>query len=294
MNNEVYLVPKDELYHYGVKGMKWGHRKAHYTSEAGQRYADAKAKYKSAKKAYSKSFDSAYGYSQRHYIGQFINKKTKAESDRRWNDAYKKVKASDKAKKKYKDAKKEYKQSDEYKVKREKALKVGAAVAGTALAAYGAYKLNEYVKNENTRLMTIKGHEAAEEYLNRHHSGSISISTFKDGSASVGRSINGRYEDSGRMSGERARNLYDHFREMDDIATETARGIRYEYADKARNAKFKDAAKNVINDRTNTYKQNANAKRAVKDAAAAKLKEQQDEYLRRMRAGAQQRNTRRY
>ena len=39
-------------------------------------------------------------------------------------------------------------QAQARKAKRKKALAIGAAVAGTALAAYGAYKVSKYVKNK--------------------------------------------------------------------------------------------------------------------------------------------------
>lgn len=32
--NDIYLIPKDELYHYGVKGMKWGRRMSRKAAEA--------------------------------------------------------------------------------------------------------------------------------------------------------------------------------------------------------------------------------------------------------------------
>lgn len=92
----------NELMHYGVLGMKWGHRKAQPTSSVGR----AKAAYMQAKKDYNKSYNSAYGYSSRHAIGQFVSKKKRAESDRRWNDASDKAKALDSAKKAYKNEKK--------------------------------------------------------------------------------------------------------------------------------------------------------------------------------------------
>ena len=91
--------------HYGVPGMKWGHRKAQPTSSVGR----AKAAYKQAKKDFYKSYNSAYGYSNRHTIGRFVSKKIRAESERRWNDARDKSKALDSAKKVYKNEKKAYK-----------------------------------------------------------------------------------------------------------------------------------------------------------------------------------------
>ena len=39
-------------------------------------------------------------------------------------------------------------QAQARKAKRKKALAIGAAVAGTALAAYGAYRVSKYVKNK--------------------------------------------------------------------------------------------------------------------------------------------------
>lgn len=99
------VVYDDELMHYGVKGMKWGRRKAPTS------VGNARAAYKSAKKAYNKSFNKAYNYSGRHAIGQYINKDKRAESDRRWNDAADKAAALRTAKANYKKTKIDYKRS---------------------------------------------------------------------------------------------------------------------------------------------------------------------------------------
>ena len=89
---------QDELYHHGVKGMKWGVRKK-YVSEA-------KKNMKIAKKEYNKAFNRAHNYSSRHMIGQYTNKKKKAESNRRWNEARDKVEKYNTAKSIYKAQKK--------------------------------------------------------------------------------------------------------------------------------------------------------------------------------------------
>ena len=161
-----YLISRepnsDYIEHYGVLGMKWGRRKAAPMSSAYTKMKTAKGAYKQAKKAYSKSFDKSYGYSSRHMTGQFTNKKKKAESNKRWDETYKKSNQVDKAKTEYKQAKKEYKQTDEYKAKRNKAIKVGVAAVGTAVAAYGAYKMSKFVKNKNTELRMKEGKEVVE------------------------------------------------------------------------------------------------------------------------------------
>lgn len=52
----------DELYHHGVKGMKWGVRKKRPAS-----LTKAKSNYKSAQDEYVKSFNKAYGKSLAAY-----------------------------------------------------------------------------------------------------------------------------------------------------------------------------------------------------------------------------------
>ena len=126
----------DELYHHGVKGMKWGRRKAQYTSSTSSKFSTGhnkiasmlgnngkkqvsdnykrvqitKSNYKQAKKDFNKSYNNAYRYSQAHLIGQYTNKKKKEESDRKWGDTYDKAVALNKTQKTYKTAKKENKQ----------------------------------------------------------------------------------------------------------------------------------------------------------------------------------------
>ena len=151
----------NELYHYGVPGMRWGHRKAQPISAERRRYNSAKGAAKSARKGYNKAFNKAYGYSSRHPISQYVGKKAKAESNKRWNDAHDKATKLNKDKAAYKQAKKDYKQTDEYKAKRAKAVKVGAAAAGTALAAYGAYKASNIIKDKAAK----RAHEFGREEI---------------------------------------------------------------------------------------------------------------------------------
>jgi hypothetical protein len=96
---------ENELIHYGVPGMKWGHRKAQPTSDIRKRYDAAKADYKSARKTFNKSYNKAYNYSYTHPISQYVGKKAKVESDRRWNKAIDDAQKSNTAKKAFKQAK---------------------------------------------------------------------------------------------------------------------------------------------------------------------------------------------
>lgn len=182
------------LYHHGVKGQKWGLRK--YQNEDGSLTAagrehygygqaranmqSAKAKYKADQKAYSKAFNRATGAGQ--YI-RGLTKKGKAENERRYAELVKTANKASKSEAAYKQAKQEYKNSDEYKARQEKikkAVKVGAAVAATAVAAYGAYKLSQAVKDKAYQTSYNKGQKFAESILDSNTA--IGWTGFKDGS----------------------------------------------------------------------------------------------------------------
>lgn len=128
-NGTFYAVPQrsDELYHYGVPGMKWGQRKARVTVGSAR----------SARRS-----SSAYG---------------NMNSSRA---AYKQAKQA------YRQAKKAERNSPEAKAERaakaKRAAKIGAAVAAAALAAYGAHKLNKYVKTKNAQIAAERGFKEAE------------------------------------------------------------------------------------------------------------------------------------
>ena len=163
---------ENELYHYGVPGMKWGVRRAGMNpavSASRQRMMSAKANYKAAKKGYNKAFNSAYGYSRRHWIGSNVKRsKHYGESNRRFVEAMNAANKQNAAKSKYKQAKKDYKaekkaarNTPEAIARRKKAAKVGAAVAATGLAAYGAYKINKGVKNKHFELAEQRALDSA-------------------------------------------------------------------------------------------------------------------------------------
>ena len=99
-NNYDYYYP-DYLMHYGVKGMKWGHRKS-------QAVVDARSAYKQARKDYNKSFNKAYNRSIAAYSP--VKKHRQANEDR-WVDAVNKAGALKEAKASYKQAKKDDRQA---------------------------------------------------------------------------------------------------------------------------------------------------------------------------------------
>ena len=101
---------EQELYHFGVKGMRWGHRKAVQKSDLRNRYDKAKAEKRNAKKAYNKSFNEAYNRSS-NPIPYGMTKKGRAKTNAAWEKAYDDAERSRNAKANYKSVKKERKQA---------------------------------------------------------------------------------------------------------------------------------------------------------------------------------------
>lgn len=89
------------LQHYGVKGMKWGVRRAKNPV-----LSEKKAAYKQAKKDYNKAYNKAYNRAVAAYSPI---KKHRQANDARWEDAANKAEKLNTAKTEYKQAKKEYK-----------------------------------------------------------------------------------------------------------------------------------------------------------------------------------------
>ena len=110
------LYYEKELYHYGVKGMKWGVR----------RYQDEKGRLTSAgRKRYSTN------------DGRDKPLEDNDDSDRKRNKN----------------------QNDKrgLTVKQKKAIKIGAAVAGTFLVAYGGYKLSQMYRGVGSKIDPTTG-----------------------------------------------------------------------------------------------------------------------------------------
>ena len=101
--SEYILTTNGELYHYGVKGMKWGHRKKPELSSTAQNVRTTKAAYKSAKKDYNKAFNDYYYKSHQAYS---FSKKKRAANDARFEKAWDKAGVMGEAKRTYKAAKK--------------------------------------------------------------------------------------------------------------------------------------------------------------------------------------------
>lgn len=103
----------NELCHFGVKGMKWGHRKARPKSELRNRYDSAKVERTAALKKRNiarSEFNRAYNHARNRAAGGISPfKKHRQANDIRWENAENKLQAYKKAQSDYKQARSNFK-----------------------------------------------------------------------------------------------------------------------------------------------------------------------------------------
>lgn len=143
----IFTDDSDSLEHYGVKGMKWGVRNA----ETQRKYAGGKGLRLNLSNINRKRHARAAKAAERD--AKDLEKHGYKE------EAAAVRKVAQKQAEKAKGSNEGFKLSDRQK----KAIKVGAAVAGTALAAYGGYKLGSSVLAK--RQMIKQGKELAQQRL---------------------------------------------------------------------------------------------------------------------------------
>ena len=142
-------MTENELYHFGVKGMKWGVRRNR--SNLGGNGSFRTRRLQRAVNANNrdvKSLKSA-GYNKEAAAVKAVGDKNRAKL----------------AKSQARDAARNTPEAQARKEKLKKAAKVGAAVAGTALAAYGAYKASKYLKEKAGKLSYESGKKYAKEHF---------------------------------------------------------------------------------------------------------------------------------
>ena len=138
-------MDNNELYHFGVKGMRWGHRKVRGHAGPGK-YATRKRQLAGDKR------DLDY-LNKGGHLSVGLTKKRQAAYDKR-----------DKAVLEKRIAKNEQKNNKGLSTKQKKVLKIGAAAAGTMLAVYGTYKFSKWVDNQNVKLAAHTGQEFASKF----------------------------------------------------------------------------------------------------------------------------------
>lgn len=260
-----YNYSEDYLMHYGIKGMKWGVRKARGHAGPG-RYITRKRQLAGDKrdlKTLNKGSHLSVGLTKKRQAA--LDKRDKAALEKRIAENEKTLSEQETNKKGLSD-------------KQKKALKVGAAVAGTALAAYGAYKLNKYVKDENSKLRVDQGKAFAAKFekdAGKHMASRIydaqgdTLSAFKkalnsnDGSLrkydeETAKGVASIYRRALIDDGVRSKNLVGKGADMADtwldsgsrVATLDIKNKAYkDYVDRHSNDSFVTAAKNVYRNR---------------------------------------------
>ena len=153
-----YYFDDNELEHHGIKGQKWGVRRfqnadGSLTEKGQKRYNMKEARAEAVQSRRDRMRANAeYRSAIREPLSRFkkvedAQLKNLDEKEKAYENAKKTSKEKQQA---YKDAKKEYKDSkgltDEQKAKLKKAAIVGGVAVGTAIAAYGGYKLSQMNK----------------------------------------------------------------------------------------------------------------------------------------------------
>ena len=151
------FIRESDLAHHGIKGQKWGQRRFQnedgtWTAAGKERYGDGEStgsgsgSVRSFKGNLHRALAANYGLNAK--VHSKSNKTLASINKQAQNAQLKKAAEADAAKaKKMNDPKHQKKVANA-----KKALKIGAAVAGTALAAYGGYKLYQHgVKVKNAK-----------------------------------------------------------------------------------------------------------------------------------------------